>query len=506
MPFAITAALVLAGTLAADLPPGAADLSQPATLELEPPFQHKHHPWRAILETALAFGSNVLWYHWDPGLNAPDWELRWDAPSWKKKIITFEAVRFDSNHFSTNAGSHTEGGTLVYLIGRGNGLSVGSSTALALGEVIVWEYVAEYAEKPSINDMLNNPIGGLAVGEPFFQLSEFFARGADNGVNQTLAAIFSPLTPLNDWMDRRRRHPDGNNDRLGFTRDISHRFDLYSGISDAHFSEGGQRTETVLGLLTELNSVPGYGSASSRAGTFGAGRMTRLDGGLSLEGHGMSAALFSTRVALGGYHWQDLRRDDEGALHGNNLVAGLFNGFEYTGRSRPGFPYDQIASFGVVGPTVDLSHHAGFLQGELRLEALPDLAMVTSMAGDRYKQLFGSDGTKTPFAQRGYYYAYGLTLGSQLAVRYRLVAGGVDAHWDHFESVDVLDRYQERLTRNFHLVDGRLRSMAWLSVRPLASYADLGVALERTSRVGTIEDLHTSLVEHRATFRLALVF
>ena len=43
-------------------------------------------------------------------------------------------------------------------------------------------------------------------------------------------------------------------------------------------------------------------------------------------------------------------------------------------------------------------------------------------------------------------------------------------------------------------------------MRPLTSYADLGIALERISRVGTIEDIRAELVEHRATLELALVF
>src|SRR5688572_27583292 len=127
----------------------------------------RSHPVRAVLETTLALGLNVAWYWWDADFNSPDWDLRWDWESWKKKAITFEAVRLDANRFSTNAGSHTEGGTLIYLIGRGSGLGVTNSTLLALGEIVVWEYVGEFYEKPSINDMLNNPLGGLAVGEPF---------------------------------------------------------------------------------------------------------------------------------------------------------------------------------------------------------------------------------------------------------------------------------------------------------------------------------------------------
>jgi hypothetical protein len=498
--------LVVAATLgAAD--PIVPDLTEPTAFDLDTTPRHRSHPLRAVLESGLALTFNWAWYRWDSDFNAPDFELHWDRESWYRKAVTFDAVRLDSNRFSTNAGSHTEGGTLIYLIGRGNGLSAGSSTLLSFGEVVLWEYLAEYSEKPSLNDMLNNPLGGLAVGEPLFQLSEFFARSANNGVNRTLAAIFSPLTPTNDWVDGRRQVRNGNTDRLGLTRDVSHRFDLYGGLASARWEqERSARTEALLGLRTEINTVPGYGAPHRRAGLFGAGRITRLDAGLVLGDEGMTGALFGTRVALGGYHWQRLWRDDENQIRGNNLLAALFNSFEYTARDRPGLPFDQIAAFGIAGPTLDLSHRRGPTNAQLRLEALPQLALVTSLAGDGYKERFGTEGIKTPLAQRGYYYAYGASLGSQLALHHRTLGAGLDVHWERFESIDARDRYQERLTRNFHLVDGRLRSLVWIGLRPLGSYADVGLTLERTARTGTIEDLTASSVEHRTTLALALVF
>jgi hypothetical protein len=463
------------------------------------------HPYLALAETAFALGFNVVWYNADSGFNAPDWELRWDRESWYRKAITFDAVRLDTNRFSTNAGSHTMGGTLIYLIGRGNGLGPGASTLLSLGEIIAWEYLAEYAEKPSLNDMFNNSLGGLAVGEPLFQLSEFFARGADNGVNRTLAAIFSPVSAANEWWDGRRT-ARGPTDRLGLPRDVWHHFDLYAGLASARWTGQLERTETLLGVRTEINTLPGHGTPGTRAGFFGATRLTRLDAGLALTNQGMTGALFATRVGLGGHRWEELRRDEAGELRGSQVLAAALNSFEYTAREHPGLPFDQIASFGVVGPAVEVAHLRGPMRAHLRVEALPSLAMVTSLAGDRYKARSGTEGIKSVLAQRGYYYAYGVTLGSQLALRYRALQGGLEARLDHFESIDARDRYQERLTRDSHLTDGRLRSMAWLNLRSLAGYADLGVALERVRRYGEIEDVTAVSIEHRATLTLSLIF
>jgi hypothetical protein len=463
--------------------------------------QHKAHPVRAVLWAGLAFGLNIAWYWKDASFNSADWELGWDWPSWKKKLVTFQAVRFDSNHFRTNAGSHTEGGAVIYLIGRGNGLSPGASMLLAFGEVVLWEYIGEFAEKPSINDLVNNPVGGLAVGEPFYQLSEFFSHGARNGVNQTLATIFSPFS-ANGWNDHQRPRRARDIDSLGLSRDVAHRFDLYSGVADARWDDGTERLESVLGLSTQLNTVRGYGRAVPRAQFFGAGRMTRIDAGLSLAHEGVTASQFATHVSMFGYHAQDLHLDDNG-LAGNNLVLSLVNTFDYSSRARPGLPLDQIATFGLFGPTVDYDARDGWLQGTVHLEALPELGMVTALPHERFRTQFGIDGLKSELAEHGYYYAYGVQLGSQLALRYRAIEGGLDARWERFGSIEGADRYQERLTRDFHQVDGRSRAAVWLGVRP--GFINLRVGLEHTGRFGQMGALRVARGERRAMLTLAFV-
>ena len=476
-------------------------LREPGSFQLQPPETiRRSHPVRAVLETGLAFALNVAWYWWDADFNSPDWDLHWDWPSWKKKL-TFEAVRLDSNRFSTNAGSHTEGGTLIYLIGRGNGLSVGSSTLLSFGEVVVWEYIGEFYEKPSINDMINNPLGGMAVGEPFHQLSEFFSRGADNGINQILAAVFSPLSPANGWVDKQRPRRAGQLDGLGLPRDVWHRFDFSSGVASARFSEGTQRTESWLGLRTRINTVPGYARPFPRAGFFGAGRITSIDAGIGLGEEGTTGALFATRVGLAGYHAQNLHLDGD-EVAGTSLLLSLTNTFDYSHRRRPGLPLDQIATFGVAGPVLDLVQRRGPLEGALHLEAMPELAMVTSMAADSYRARSGTEGLKSVLAEYGYYYAYGAGLGGQLALRFHVVEGGLDLRWERFGSIEGLDRFQERLNRDFHQVDGRSRSLIWLGVRPFGALGDIAVSLERSSRVGKMADVQVTSAEQRGTLTL----
>jgi hypothetical protein len=128
--------------------------------------------------------------------------------------------------------------------------------------------------------------------------------------------------------------------------------------------------------------------------------------------------------------------------------------------------------------------------------------MVTSMAAEDYRARSGTEGLKTVLAQQGYYYGYGFTLGSQLTLRYQTLEAGVGTRWERFASIEGLDRFQERLTRDLHQGDARLRTMLWLGMRPLEGFADIGVGLEQTSRSGYLDDVRVSRGERRATMTL----
>ena len=109
-------------------------------------------------------------------------------------------------------------------------------------------------------------------------------------------------------------------------------------------------------------------------------------------------------------------------------------------------------------------------------------------------------GLKSELAQYGYYYAYGAALGGQLALRVHALESGIDVRWERFGSIEGLDRFQERLNRDFHQVDGRSRALAWLSLR--LAFGELGVSLEQTHRTGAMADVRVLNVELRGTVTL----
>jgi hypothetical protein len=466
---------------------------------------HEVHLGRALLETAIAFGLNVAWYWWDRDTNTPDWELEWDAASWRRKVLTFDAVRFDTNPFSVNAGSHPAAGTVVYLIGRGNGLGVPGSVALTTAESIAWEYLAEFHEKPSLNDLLDNSLGGMAIGETFYQLSEFFARGEDNGANATVSTLFSPMSNFGDWSDYHGHPRAATTDRLGFPADVSHAFEAYGGFAASRWS-GSRRSEALVGVSTEINNVSGYARPVVRSSGFGPGRITRLRAGLAESGGDVTAALFSTWVALAGWHRQAMQLDEQGRVVGTSLLLTLGNSFEYGQRRMPDYPLDQVADFGVLAPGAELLHSGGDWQVRLRAQAAGSFGFVTALANEHYQRLFGADGLKSVLTLHGYYYAYGLAAWSQLSFWYRSWAFGIDGAWRGHGSIDDFDRYQERVTRNYHLTDTRSDFASWVALRPKRGYGEIGLAFERIGRSGTMADVVEATWEHRATVSFGVAF
>src|SRR5512143_2440513 len=121
-----------------------------------------------------------------------DWELNWTWHDWYEKLFTTNDLVLDTNRFEANALRHPLAGALAYQTGRANGLGPIGSTLIDFGNAVVWEYLAEYREKPSINDIFANTASGILIGEPLFQIGNLADR-RPNLVRRGFALIASPF-------------------------------------------------------------------------------------------------------------------------------------------------------------------------------------------------------------------------------------------------------------------------------------------------------------------------
>jgi hypothetical protein len=105
----------------------------------------------------------------------------------RERLFTFEAWRFDTNLFRVNW-THQLAGSLYYNFARANRLTWLESTLVTLCGALWWEFVTEWREVISINDLIFTTVGGYAGGEAFYQLGRF--------LQDTRAAIRLPQSPL----------------------------------------------------------------------------------------------------------------------------------------------------------------------------------------------------------------------------------------------------------------------------------------------------------------------
>jgi hypothetical protein len=121
-------------------------------------------PWKAATEIA--------------GLNAGVWAFSrymlhadYSRIGWKSMKRNFRnGFAWDNDRFSTNLLAHPYHGGLYFNAARSSGMNLQESMLYTIGGSLMWEYLMEN-ERPSINDFISTPIGGVCLGEITFRLS-----------------------------------------------------------------------------------------------------------------------------------------------------------------------------------------------------------------------------------------------------------------------------------------------------------------------------------------------
>lgn len=460
---------------------------------------------RALLEAGGALAIATVWYWRDFNLNSRDWDLQWNWETWQRKL-TGGYIRLDRNEFWTNAGSHPRSGAILHNIGRSNGLGVGQSVLLNLGATTVWEYLAEFREMISLNDMVINPLAGLPIGEAVFQLGSFFRRGQRNSFNWLAATGLTPLVTVHDWMDRRPPRPSDAADDLGFSREVWHRFHVGAAFGATDFGGGDRRLEGQLALSTDLVTIPGYGRAQAVSTRARAGSLTTIDADVGFGQDRISSGRFAARALLTGLYRQRPAASGSGAT---GFLAGVATNFEYGMRDRPGQLRDLFARLGLPGPFLEGTIFRGPWRLRARAEATPDFTMVRPHA---YQQLLrtgeGFRGVKSSIEWYGYYFAAGYTAAAELSAAHGPVDLSTTAAWNDAFSLQGLDRFQEQITDDFSLRDQRLSLRASAGVRVPGTAARLALEGEAIHRAGRIpaRGLSASTLDRRAFASIGLVF
>lgn len=153
------------------------------------------YPWRAAAEVV---GINAT-------LLAVDYFIL-DADFAKvtsktiKRNVRLNKWFWDGDVFHTNLWYHPYHGNLFFNAARSNGMNFWESIPYTLAGDLMWEIAGEN-ELPSINDAISTGIGGLAIGESTYRLSNLVyhddQRGWRRVAQELLGAAINPIRALN---------------------------------------------------------------------------------------------------------------------------------------------------------------------------------------------------------------------------------------------------------------------------------------------------------------------
>lgn len=159
-----------------------------------------HRFWRTFSWMMLFNGLGVANYWINKDENMEDWKYKPNREDMVKKIT--DGWSFDTNAFRTNTVYHIYAGVIYYQVGRAGGYGYLESTMWAVFAGLVWEYIGEYREQVSANDMIFTTMGGVILGEAMTQCSIYLEKTLpDNVLRSFLTLCFDPARIVNRSID-----------------------------------------------------------------------------------------------------------------------------------------------------------------------------------------------------------------------------------------------------------------------------------------------------------------
>ena len=441
--------------------------------------RHEPHYLRAGLEEALFLGGGMTWY-WLDRQNRADW----DFPGFGERL-TGDILRFDNNSFPINFLAHPLSGGAYFHAARSNNLSLGASMAYAFGTSFVWEYVLEFREKVSINDLITTPVAGIAIGEFFSRFAWYVTHPVSARARGQRVGAFTLgiLQTIHDRIDHTHHRGPEPADHLGYSSSVWHRFTTSIGLGLNATDSFDQAPSLNFALEGTFVAIPSY----LRPGRFRRfvhdADVTRLrfTAVTSHDGQG-EVDLFSETI-LAGYYTQ--RISDQGV--GGSMLIGSGVGYRYRRVRFAGFE-DDVSLTHLPGLSLEadaLFAHAGL---HVSARAGADFAGIRAWPFAEWERDHPDALTKTVLHRAGYAYAFGGSSSLDLELSLRGVRLGARGLLGRYDSQQGFDRTQEKLTTDVPTSNVVLDTEGYMRLYPIAGHGllvELSVLMRR--RISTVE-------------------
>ncbi|HEY6722635.1 MAG TPA: DUF3943 domain-containing protein, partial [Polyangiaceae bacterium] len=281
------------------------------------------HHLRSLLEMMAGLGVGAVAYWLMQNRNVADW----DNPTPEERF-NGRAWRFDNNSLAVNFIAHPFAGGIAHSMARANHHGVLTSFAYSTLTSFLWEFVLEFKEKVSVNDLIVTSPTGVPIGEFFYKLGLYLDTAADPGV-ATHAARWTLGTgvALDRALDGRPRPHVTERDDLGLSRRVWHEFDAGVGVRFVESPGVDDYTLGQAGMVARLVTLPGYLQARSLSVGFYGAEISDFSFVVEGSEHGVGLAIRADTL-LAGYHVQSLRLAS-GELQGAAATFGVSLAYDY---------------------------------------------------------------------------------------------------------------------------------------------------------------------------------
>lgn len=429
-------------------------------------------------------GAGTLWYWLDRDRNLADW----DFPSWEERF-TLEAWRLDTNEFPINWLGHPMSGSAFYAMPRANDHGLLASTSYAFATSFAWEFLVEFREKVSINDMIVTLGAGMPIGEFASKFWRYL-----NGLPERPTLVQSVLAPTLGfpvWVKRtaygERPAPKGPYDEHGYSTSVSPA--VHAGYQLRHHDWDEARATTHgVRLGGRISTIPSEG----RPGSYGlffydadVASLAVFAGG----GDGAREVDLAAEMILLGLYGQSLNATRDGPAG----LLGIALAYQYRFRDFDGYN-DRLGILRMPGPAADFTYRAGSAVLTTGWRLSGDFAGMHSAAYSGWADVHvrPGDRAKSILRKHGYHYLWGLSsrFSAGLEVAPVDLSGGVTL--GTYDSIEDLDRAQEELTLDPHGSERLFELDTSLGLTIPTTPLRVGVGWSTNRRTSRLEE-HTAL-------------
>ena len=452
--------------------------------------KHKNF-FRTACQIGAVLGIGGIWYFLTRDVQSDDWDLDGSMKDWKRKFRLGDGATFDRNDQGVNYVLHPLKGLMNYSAARVNGFNSLEAFLFNFTASAAWEYLIEFREKVSINDMIVTSIGGSIIGEVFYQFGEFFYKSEaakPTLANKIFARLFASPQKFRDWISDNEPRVDPETDQFGFPTDVWHEF-RGTWTFGGHLNDNVESGYAGLGFQGEIINVYGHEQPGEINKIF----LQPLYNEVRIEAlmgeSNYRDLLFYVKTTYFGYYRNSITRDVNENLNGYTFMVGLSSAHEHT-INRNGDNQDWTGIVHILGSNIDMVFYFSGMRVRLTLDEYGDFAAVMSFAVDRYVEegnpLLGS---KDVLEKQKYYYAWGATSLGKLTLQTGRWELGTEMKRQFYDSIEGLSRFQkEKVTDDFNLEDRISCTEVWGAyLFDDSSFFQLGGKLR--NRSGELKDI-----------------